>query len=131
MNWQNQFGTKSLEDFNRVFFKNNYDKASWAFFDEVVIIQMDDQRHAEIHLSDGKDSSGTYTYYRVKIVNKKTGPITSHDFDFSLLDGPKNDAVLKFKVIEHCGKDWYMNGPDPKSVTKLANKIMDWIETVR
>ena len=127
MTWQNHFNSKSFEEFNKAFFKAK----TWQYFDETVIIQIDNDRHVEISLEDGRESSGTYTYYRAKLVNKKSGPISSHDFDFSALDGPANDGQKSFKLVRHCGYDWYMNGPTRQSVDALTTKIVHWIECVQ
>lgn len=129
MTWQNHFGSKSFEAFNQAFFSKVLDRGTWRFFTRLIVIQVDEQRHFEIELRDGRESSGTYTYYLCKLVNKKTGPITVHEFEFNELTGPKNDNG--FKLIDHCGHDWYMNGPDRKSVDALADKIRIWMEVVQ
>jgi hypothetical protein len=128
MNWQNQFKSKSFEEFNQTFFKQ-HSYRTWRYFGTKIIVPVDNERHVEIDLMDGRLSSGTFSYYLCRLVNKKTGPISVHEFEFNELTGPKN-SCHGYEVIAHCGKDWYMNGPDAESVQKLSKKIMNWIEAV-
>jgi len=133
MQWENNFGTTTFEGFMKRMFEVLPDK-DWLWFDckffnRKVIYTLSGGKVAEIVLST-LGTHGQYEALTVSIIHKDNGLISSERFKFSdyLMNGFKSMPTEKYpKVIEHCGIDWYMNGPTPKAIKSLITKIAEYI----
>jgi hypothetical protein len=132
-----------FQNFNEAFFSNttatigvglesgNITRDSINWYDKKGVIQLPDRKVAEI-LIDAPHVCGDYTCYIVKIVNKDAGEITRSTFHFKtylkkrfdLRPDYKSDG---FKIVEHCGINWYIAIPDDKEIRNMANAIFHYI----
>jgi hypothetical protein len=96
--------------------------------DETLVVR---KKVAEI-LIDAPHVCGEYTCYVVKIVNKDTGEIARNTFHFKTYLKKRFDTRSDyksdgFKIVEHCGINWYIAIPDDKEVRIMANAILKYI----
>lgn len=127
--WENNFGTKTLDGFMKRLFESFPLKYNLKLFNKKIVIGLDKDRVAEMTLST-RGTHGQYERINVSIINKNTGVIASESFNFSdyLMSGFVSDSTHKYpKVIEHCGADWYMNGPSKEAIDNLMNKIAEYV----
>lgn len=103
------------------------------WFDRMGVYTIDDNRRAEIEtVTSG--TRGTYDAYEVRIIHKENGIITHHKFPMNTYMGPndrvdnRRDCSENFKIIEHCGIDWYISRPSNDATKRLRNAILDFIE---
>jgi len=106
------------------------------WFNETGVIRVNMKVNAEITLATG-GTRGQYEGYKVSIINRETGLITSKTFYFD--DYMKYEGTDKrekgFKIIEHCLKGkltssedfWYINVPKRSQVESMSEKIINYI----
>ena len=105
-------------------------KIQW--FDLQGITLLDKTRRASITLAT-HGISPDYTGFDVRITNKQDGKIASKTFLFKdYLDPRKradsrSDFQESFKVVDHCGWDWYI--AIPRDTAPLVEAIEGYIET--
>ena len=130
MHWKNEFETKTLEDFMKKLFENNlrFD-TPLKFFNRKVILPMRGKTAEMVLATTG--TSGNYEAIDVAIIHKDNGVISSERFKFKdyLMDGYEAGSEVHStpKVIDHCGTDWYMNGPEPKAIRHLMSRIREYV----
>lgn len=75
-----------------------------------------------------KGTHGQYEGLKLSVINKQDGVVDSQFFNFSeYLECEQNPSAKKFRVIEHCGWDWYQNKPSLKSVESFRKNIMEYL----
>jgi len=102
-----------------------------TWYDKKGVIQLGNDKVAEIVIST-HGVSGEYSCYIVTIINKNSGPITSHTFLFNdylktRTDSRISDYSGNFKIVDHCGIDWYIAIPKDSEVKNMANTIINFI----
>jgi hypothetical protein len=136
--------TKTFEEFNRRFFEtlsiidvhySDNSKSSQVagihyFNKKVVVNNIRPDVNAEIVLEiDGM--GGQYEGYTVSILHKTNGKIVSGWFGFNdYLEIEKKDLRNGNRglcIIEHVGKDWYIEKPTEASVKKMVKAITEYI----
>jgi len=130
-NWKHKFGTKTLEEFVRRFFRDSKIEQSkkTSYFNKKLIFSIGKGKNAEIVLSIN-NTLGTYVGFKVKIINKETGEIATEWFGFKdyLMEGYESQQANPYpQVIEHCGADWYMDGATPEAINSMTEKIRSYI----
>lgn len=114
--------------FNNNFFNN--DAISW--FDRKGTLKLTNKLIAEITLSTA-GTQGTYVGYKVSIINKDTGKLSSHFFKFDDYMEDRADSDIKyngFKIVAHCCKDkadWYIYRPTDLAIKGMVHQIMSYI----
>jgi hypothetical protein len=125
--------------FNANFFQEvleNNDEITW--FNRKGVKVLDSYRRAEIELVTN-GVADTYAGYRVDIIHKERGRITTHTFLFGdyFDDSKRIDNYPDKKIPPHisghcCERDgvanWYINHPHPDEIKKLAKLILQYIE---
>ena len=126
--WANNFGTKTFEGFMKKLLSDL--PYEFKVFNRKATIAIWDKKVVEIVLST-RGTSGHYQKLVVSIIHKDNGMIASEAFNFSdyLMDGWEQAGSDKAPlVIDHCGTDWYMNGPTSKAIKNLVKRISEYIE---
>ena len=126
--WDNNFGTDTFEGVMKKLFKD-YPQNNLKFFNRKVTRAFGGVKVAEMVLST-KGTSGHYERIVVSIIHKDTGVIASESFNFCdyLMEGWKKAGTDSNPlIIDHCGTDWYMNGPTPKAIKHLMERIADYV----
>jgi len=129
--WKHNFGTTTLEDFNKKFF--SFDKFRFYtfithYFDKKIIVQnIRPDTNAEITIKD-VSCQGNYNGYEVKIVHKVNGEITREWFPF--YGYLKTEVKVDYTphVCLHCGADWWCHGATPESIKYMIERITKYIE---
>ena len=127
MSWSNKFGTKTFEEFMKALLLGF--GAELQFFNKKAIYKLTEDKNAELILVT-RGTSGQYEAIKVRIVNKNSGLISEEQFPFSeyLMEGYVGQDCHPYpKVIDHCGKDWYMDGATPKALTYFMEKLREYI----
>jgi len=126
-NWKNNFKTSTYEDFMKTLFKD-FD-GNLKFFNRKATLE-NDHKVAELVLST-RGTSGQYEKIVATIIHKDNGTIASESFNFAdyLMEGYEpNGHRQSPQVVDHCGKDWYMNGPTPKAIKNLMKRIREYLD---
>jgi len=134
MDWKNNFGTTTFEGFMKRFFGETFLHRAFIsihYFNRRIVIPIGTTVNAEIKLIE-QGVSGTYAAFLVTIIHKTNGTITRQTFSFKDWLKLPNDHTDRNQgevgIIEHCGKDWYLDGPTPESITNLVAKITEYIK---
>jgi hypothetical protein len=103
------------------------------WFQKKGVLQGHDGMMAEIELTT-YNTHLQYEGYKVTILDKKNGSkLTATNFWFGeYLDrtqraDDRKDHDESFKIIDHCGKDWYIATPTEKEIRKMALIISEYI----
>jgi hypothetical protein len=120
----------SYTEFNQKVFKN----PSIKWFDRIGIMEINNNRLAEITLAEGH-YSGSYIKYQVRILHKDYGVITTKDFMFKdYLHLPaKTDSWGDIKnffvtVKDNSYVDWHLSPPSEDDLKRLTDAITDYID---
>lgn len=119
----------AFDKFNLTFFKSSLKKIKW--FDKKGILKIKPGLLAEINL-DTCDVHDEYGKYTVTIINTKLGQIATVDFKFksyltTRIDNRHDYKCDGFKIVGHCGIDWYIAIPDPKEIENMVEIILEYI----
>lgn len=118
------YETKTFADFNRKVIQ----KSEIKWFDRKGLLPFTKNRVIEITLVTGR-ISGQYEGYSVSIVHKENGTVNSKYFKFNeYLPAPSGgfkDVNKGFKVIAHCGIDWYID--IPSTTEPLEDAIAEYV----
>lgn len=99
------------------------------WFDMVGYAPIDEKRRAKICL-EGRHMVGDYSGFMVSVVDKTDGPVDGKWFLFndylSERSDDRGDYSTTFKVVVHCGWEWYIAVPG--STRPLCAEIEKYIE---
>jgi hypothetical protein len=129
MAWEHNFHTSTLERFMQELFAK-FQGSPLSFFNRKIVMPLASGKTAEMVLST-LGTSGQYEAIKVKIIHQVNGVIAEEAFRFKdyLMEGYRyGDRTNPTpKVIDHCGSDWYMNGPTPKAIAHLNERIWAYV----
>lgn len=110
--------------------------AGCEILNSIGFVQLPNNRLAKLTLSTSSThdlipTSGTYKSVRVSIIEKNSGEIDAELFcfdDYLEIDKTKRTDARGFKVIDHCGWNWYILIPTNKSLKKYTEAINAYIQ---
>lgn len=124
--------TATFTDFNIVFFKGTQANIKW--YEKKGILKIRPKLLAEIKL-DITGISGQYEKYQVTIIHTDKGQIATAEFLFKSYLTSRNDSRTDytgdFKVIEHCGPEWYIAIPNNIETKHMVEKMLDYIDNFK
>jgi hypothetical protein len=119
--------------FNESFF-SEYDQTI-IWYDKKGVLKLNEEINVEITLVTG-NITGRYEGYKVVLINKKSGIVTEHYFNFDTymkkrIDN-RSDYTQGFCILDNVVNEandyyWYIAKPDPKEVTDMAQTIIGYI----